>query len=198
MVHEKQRSILRFWFGDDPLKPLANERMWFSKNSSVDADIRERFSTELESAGNGAYDDWVKTPDGALALAILLDQFSRQIYRGTEQAFAFDERALKTAQIALAHGFDAKMGVVERCFLYLPFEHCERLEPQERTVELFSTLYEEASGAEKIFIAETLDYAVRHREVIQTFGRFPHRNDILGRSSTNAELDFLKTPGARF
>lgn len=198
MTHEKQNRILTYWFGDNPLKPLQNMKIWFAKSAAVDADIRSNFGTELEEAGTGAYDDWAKTANGALALVVLCDQFSRMVYRDDERAFAFDDVALRAAQIAIAHGFHHKYSVIERCFLYLPFEHSEDLDMQRRSVDLFRDLFEEAQGDERKFIAEALDYAIRHHEIIAQFGRFPHRNSILGRESSQAEREFLKRPGSAF
>jgi uncharacterized protein (DUF924 family) len=198
MTHEKQRAILNFWFGEDPLKPLANLPVWFAKNSRMDALIREQFGSMIEDAGNGAFEDWSKTADGALALVILCDQFPRNVFREEPEAFAFDHIALRAAQIAMASGLDRKMSVVERCFLYLPFEHSEDADLQKRSVELFRDLFESAQGDEQLFIAQALDYAVRHCEIIEKFGRFPHRNEILGRSSTREEREFLKRPGSVF
>lgn len=198
MIHEKQNRILNFWFGGDPLKPLANVDVWFSKSEAVDEQIRITFEPLLDEARTGAFDDWVKTANGALALVILCDQFPRHIYRGSEEAFEYDDRALRTAQIAIDTGLDKKMTTVERCFLYLPFEHSEDLDVQTRSVELFMDLYREALDEEKSFIEEALRYAVRHRDIIQEFGRFPHRNDILGRPSTAEEKRFLKQPGSAF
>lgn len=198
MIHEKQNRILNFWFGEDSLKPLQNKNIWFSKNPKVDEQMREMFEPCLEEAATGAFDDWAKTPNGALALVILCDQFPRMVYRGEDRAFSFDGRALRAAQIAMAHGFQHKYTVIERCFLYLPFEHSEDLETQKRSVELYRDLFEEAQGDERTFIAEALDYAIRHHEIIAQFGRFPHRNDALGRVSSRAEREFLKRPGSAF
>lgn len=198
MHHEKQNAILDYWFGDRALNPLANKDLWYSKKPSIDNEIRERFENQLLEAETGAFDDWAKTPDGALALVILCDQFSRNIYRGTDRSFAFDQRALKAAQIAIANRFDEKMTTPERLFLYMPFEHSEDLDQQARAVELFTKLSEEAKGEEKTYVADSLDWAVRHFDVIEKFGRFPHRNDALGRESTTEEREFLKRPGSSF
>lgn len=199
MIHEKQNAILTFWFGDDSLKPLANRKLWFGKSPDFDAAIRQRFADDLETASHGAYDDWAKTPGGALALVLLLDQFPRHVHRGEDLAFSCDELALRASQIAIARELDIKLTIVERAFLYLPFEHSEKIEVQERSVELFRTLYEETRDQdERSFITEALEYAVRHRDIIEEFGRFPHRNEILGRESTRREIEFLKKPGANF
>ncbi len=196
--HDKQNAILDFWFGDSALNPLANQALWFSKNQATDDIIRERFEGCLLDAESGAFDDWSKTANGALALVVLCDQFPRNIYRGDERSFAFDEKALRASQIAIAHDFDKKMNVVQRCFLYLPFEHSENIDVQSRSVELFKSLMDEAHGPERKFIEQALDFAVRHFEIIEKFGRFPHRNELLGRESTREESEFLKRPGSFF
>lgn len=195
----RQTKILSFWFGEDPLRPLENIAIWFNKDPDVDQLITETFGGLLDEAATGAFDDWAKTPDGALALVILCDQMSRHIYRDDEMAFSQDARALKTAQIAIAHGFESHYSVVQRVFLYLPFEHSERLEIQDRSVELFQGLESEVyDPAEKAFIESALDFARRHREIIARFGRFPHRNELLGRENSKAESAFLKSGSARF
>lgn len=198
MNHDKQNRILGFWFGDNPLKPLANAKIWFSKDPQTDEEIRFQFGDLLDEAKTGAFDDWSKTANGALALVVLCDQMPRHVYRGDPRAFEFDDRALRAAQIAIDAGLDKKMTTVERCFLYLPFEHSENLDVQKRSIELFRDLFEDAHGEERNFITEALEYAVRHHEIIEAFGRFPHRNEILGRESTFAEREFLKRPDSTF
>ena len=196
--HDKQNSILRFWFGEDSLHPLTNSKMWFSKDHALDEVIRTNFGAMLDDAGTGAFDDWARTYRGALALVILCDQFPRNIFRGEDQAFAYDQRALRASQIAVDHGFDKELNCVERCFLYLPFEHAENIDVQSQSVELFSSLLEDAQGEELAFINEAIRYAKRHHEIIEKFGRFPHRNEMLGRESTREEKQFLKQPGSYF
>lgn len=196
--HVKQNAILDFWFGDLALNPLANSQKWFTKSPSFDAEIRERFGSWLDDAETGAFDDWAKTPIGALALVILCDQFSRQIHRGSDRAFASDAKALRTAQIAIAHGFHKKLFVMQRYFLYMPYEHSEDLNNQTQCIELFRELFNDAAGEEKTFVASGLDYAIRHHDIIKAYGRFPHRNETLGRESTAREIQFLKQPGSYF
>lgn len=196
--HEKQNSILSFWFGDRALNPLANQKLWYAKKPEFDAEIRERFERLLLEAETGAFDDWAKTPDGALAFVVLCDQFPRNIYRGTDRSFDFDRRALKASQIALAHRFDEKMSVPERLFLYMPFEHSEDRDQQKRAIELFEKLVEDAVGDEKTYVSQSLEWARKHFAVIERFGRFPHRNEALGRTSTQEEREFLKRPGSAF
>ena len=175
-------DILDFWFSEDV------KSKWFAGGKSFDDELRQRFTTLLQKARLGELTHWAENPDGALALVILLDQLSRNIHRGTPEAFAADALALETAKHAIAQGYDLRLAPEGRGFLYMPFEHSEVLADQERGVALF-----EALGA-----AESLDYMRRHRDIIARFGRFPHRNAILGRSSTAEEIEFLKQPGSSF
>jgi uncharacterized protein (DUF924 family) len=183
------RTILDFWFGAPGTESYDTDRkIWFEADAGFDADVRRRFAADLDRAAAGAHDAMAGTPEGALALTILLDQFPRNIHRGTPAAFAYDGKALATARRALDAGYDASLPAVQRPFLYLPLEHSENLADQERSVDLFR-----AHGDE-----EKLDYAIRHRDVIARFGRFPHRNAILGRASTPEEAAFLEQPGLSF
>ncbi|HVK60091.1 MAG TPA: DUF924 family protein [Bdellovibrionales bacterium] len=198
MSHEKQKLILDFWFGDDVLKPLSHQSLWFSKRAGVDDLIRSNFSGMLDEAAAGGFDDWVKTPRGALALVILLDQFPRNIYRGTDQAFAYDDDARRIAEIAIANGFDKELLTIERCFLYLPLEHSEDIVAQNRAVDLYQDLAANTHGSEAAAVKEALSYAIRHRDIIAKYGRFPHRNELIGRDSTKEEKEFLKRPQSSF
>ncbi|RYZ67303.1 MAG: DUF924 domain-containing protein [Proteobacteria bacterium] len=198
MSHEKQTQVLDFWFGEDPLKEVDNMEKWFSKNASFDESIRAQFQDMVTQAAQGAFDDWGKTPRGALALVILLDQFPRNIFRNDPRSFANDEHARRIAEMALDRGFDQQLNTMERCFLYLPLEHSEDISAQDRSVALFKDLAASALPEESKAIAEAFEYALRHRDIIQQFGRFPHRNEILGRDSTKAEAAFLKTPNSGF
>ena len=175
-------DILAFWFSDDC------KGKWFGGGESFDAELRERFGGLLHKAKLGELAHWTENPEGALALVILLDQLSRNIHRGTPEAFAADPTALAIAKHAIAHGDHLRLTLEGRGFLYMPFEHSEDLADQERGVALF-----EALGSE-----ESLDYMRRHRDIIARFGRFPHRNAILGRISTPEEIEFLKQPGSSF
>lgn len=195
------QDILKYWFGelDETGLPAAGrERLWFGKDSQVDNDIRARFGTDVEHAARGELEAWRATPPGTLALILLLDQFPRNIYRDTPQAFAHDDLALGLAQEGVRLGQDRELGLLERAFFYLPFEHAEDLVSQQESVRLFSRLAEEAPPAVAERLRVFLDYAVRHRDIIARFGRFPHRNQALGRTSTETEFAFLATPGSSF
>jgi len=193
MLADRARDVLDFWFGTEgEALPLADRAEWFRKDDAFDATIRTRFCTLIAEALAGGLGDWCTSPRGALARVIVLDQFTRNAHRGTPQAFAGDTRALATARDAIARGFDAALAPQERRFLYMPFEHSEALADQERSIALFEALARETG------LDEPVDSAVRHADVIRRFGRFPHRNAILGRPSTAQELDYLAQPGSGF
>jgi uncharacterized protein (DUF924 family) len=186
-------EVIDFWFGapDSPERGRPRKR-WFEKSEAFDAEIRSRFLGLYERAAAGELSRWEGTPLAALALAVVLDQFPRNMFRGTAGAFAADPLALRTAQNIVARGFDVPLRPVERWFAYLPFEHAENLAAQHRALELFGALAQD-SGSKG-----TIDYAQKHYSIISRFGRFPHRNAILGRDSTPEELSFLLQPGSSF
>ncbi|BBL78506.1 membrane protein [Rubrobacter xylanophilus] len=181
-------EVLDLWFGGEP---VFRER-WFRKDPAFDAEIRNRFGGLYERAARGELEGWKEEPRSCLALILLLDQFPRNMFRGTARAFATDGKAREAADSALRSGFDRALSPVERLFVYLPFEHSERLEDQRRSVELFGRLAAETG------LDQPLEYAERHMEIIERFGRFPHRNEALGRKTTEEETAFLKTPGSSF
>ncbi|MEO1374914.1 MAG: DUF924 family protein [Cyanobacteria bacterium J06635_10] len=186
-------EILDFWFGSPDESDYGKPRKaWFAKEPEFDEELRSRFLTDYEKAAGGHLDEWKDSPLDCLALILLLDQFPRNIFRETPQAFATDWEALSTAHQAIAQGYDRKLLNVQRWFVYLPFEHSENIDHQRQSVKLFQKL----SGDKES--AKAIESAIRHRSVIERFGRFPHRNIILGRPSTPEEKEFLKEPGARF
>lgn len=187
------QSVLDFWFlpPGDP-GHLQSRPEWFRKDPAFDAAIRARFSDDIALAVAGGFTDWDADPRGALARILLLDQFTRNVHRDTPQAFAGDPVALAAAGRLVDGGLDRTLPFVMRWFAYLPFEHAEDPVMQERSVALFAVLASE-SGLEGL-----TEYAVRHRDVVARFGRFPHRNRILGRTSTPDETEFLKLPGSGF
>jgi uncharacterized protein (DUF924 family) len=186
-------EVLDFWFGA-PGSPLRGRGRgeWFVKSDDFDHEVRERFLGLWGQAARGDLDAWTRTPLAALALAVVLDQFPRNMFRGTARAFASDALALRAASAMVERRFDALLRPVERVFVYLPFEHAEDLDSQRRAVELFSTV----EGG--VIDGSYAEYARRHYEVIARFGRFPHRNAILGRTSTHEEIAFLAQPGSGF
>ncbi|MDP6786849.1 MAG: DUF924 family protein [Rhodospirillales bacterium] len=173
--------ILDFWFVSDGL--------WFKKDDAFDETIRQRFTADYERAAAGESSDWRQTPDGCLALIILLDQFPRNMFRGSARAFATDALAIDVTEAALGRGFDNALPPARRRFVYMPLMHAEDVDHQRRCVDLFAALENDSNG---------LEYAIKHLEIIERFGRFPHRNEVLGRHSTPEELAFLKTPGSSF
>jgi uncharacterized protein (DUF924 family) len=147
---------------------------------------------------HGERDTWLGTTRGRLALVIVLDQFSRNMFRGNQSGFAGDERALAAALEGLALGADKSLALDERIFLYMPLMHSEQLAHQQRSLELFTGLLEGQPEALRGYLSSSVDYARRHLEIVERFGRFPHRNAVLGRASTPEELEFLKQPGSSF
>lgn len=200
MASHDPKAVLEYWLGPpvpEGTMPTTT-KSWFGGGPTVDAEIRERFAASVAAAGAGELDSWLESPRDTLALLILLDQFTRNVYRGTPQAFAFDARARKVAREALARGHDRAATPVERTFFYLPFEHSEDLADQTLCIEKTREALAEAPEGMKKFLEMAVDYAIRHRVIIERFGRFPHRNAILGRESTPEEVEFLKTPGSSF
>lgn len=193
--------VLAFWFGPPgSATEIAGRqrKLWFGKSPENDRTVVERFAATLVGATAGRLDHWARTPRGRLALVIVLDQFPHHIHRDQPQAFATDPQSLALSLDALDSGEDRKLAPIERVFLYLPLEHAESLELQERSVSLYEQLAHEAATDERALFDGFLDYARKHRDVVARFGRFPHRNEILGRASTPDELEFLKQPGSRF
>lgn len=186
------RQLLDFWF--DP----ESTGHWFTRDDDFDRRIAERFGAATEAAAAGNLDDWSATPQGWLALLLLLDQFPRNLYRGDARAWAQDVSAQRVALSGLAQNHDSALPVVMRVFAYLPMEHAEDMRLQQRSVELFEALCREVPESERSRFEGFLDYARRHREVIERFGRFPHRNEILGRASTPEEQHYLAQPGSGF
>jgi uncharacterized protein (DUF924 family) len=182
-------EVLDFWFGDAD----APREEWFRKDDAFDAQIAERFGRLVERALAGELAAWQAEPDTALALILLLDQFTRNIFRGSPRAFEGDPVALATARALVATGQDRELPPLPRAFGYMPFEHAEDLAAQDESVRLFTPL----AGLSP-FLASMLDYAHRHRVIIARFGRFPHRNAVLGRTSTPEEAEFLEQPGSGF
>ncbi|MFT4068693.1 DUF924 family protein [Paraburkholderia sp.] len=190
----RAREVLDCWFGTPGSADYGTERkLWFSRDDAVDAMLRERFGALIDAANAGELDAWQDSPLGALALVIVLDQFSRNCHRNTARAFAADRKALAVAQWMVSSGADRLLpGVHHRAFVYLPFEHSETLEDQHESLRLFEQLAAEPGGE------SYYRYAVRHAEIIERFGRFPHRNALLGRVSSDEESAFLREPGSSF
>jgi len=183
----RAKALLAFWFRGE-----ARDPRWFGKDEAFDREVRARFLALYEDGAAGVLSGWLAQADECLALLILLDQLPRNMFRGTARAFATDAQALEAARHALSRGYDRDRAPCERMFFYLPFEHAEALADQALACELMKPL---------AAFAETHDvyrYAIAHRDIIARFGRFPHRNALLGRASTPEELAFLATPGSAF
>lgn len=189
------QEVLRYWFGDPPdgVADAQHRRRWFMPDATVDAEIRERFGHLLTAALGGELDGWRQTLESSLALVLVCDQFSRQIHRGSAQAFASDALALTTARAVVERGDDRNLGLDQRAFLYLPFEHSESRLDQHTSVGLYTALSDAAPEERRDDAADYLRYACEHRDVVVRFGRFPHRNAVLGRESSAEELTFLQT-----
>ncbi|MEP7328200.1 MAG: DUF924 family protein [Betaproteobacteria bacterium] len=185
--------VLDFWFAPEDHPEHGTARVvWFRKDPAFDEVIGATFGEAVHRALAGGYGEWCVDARGTLARILLLDQFTRNMFRDTPRAFAGDVRALATAQDAIARGFDRELDRFGRWFMYLPFEHAEDVAIQHRSIELFTALSHDSSDA------EPLKWAQKHADVIFRFGRYPHRNDILGRTSTPEEVAFLAEPGSRF
>lgn len=180
------QKVLDFWFKE-------SNANWFIKNDAFDNMIKERFSKLHEEMVNGKYKDWEEKPLPLLAKIIVLDQFSRNMFRNTKRMFATDHEALKLSKKAIVEGFDKGFDSHQKLFLYLPFEHSEDIEDQKDSVKYFTRLHEENPGN-----VTFLDYAIQHYKIIERFGRFPHRNKMLDRKSTPEEIEFLKEEGSSF
>lgn len=186
-------EILDFWFGAPGTPEYGTVRdVWFRKDADFDATIASRFGARVARSLAESHADASATPRGALARVLLLDQFTRNIYRDSAMTFAGDASALAISNAAVAAGDDRALIAVERWFLYMPFEHAESVAAQSRSIELFTRLRDETG------MSDPLVWAEKHAQVVRRFGRYPHRNEILGRASTPAEIAFLAEPGSRF
>ena len=188
------RDVLSFWFEDAAKSPEALRRrgaVWFHSDPAFDRECAARFAATLEDAARGGLDDWAGTPQGRLALVIVLDQMPRNIHRGSPAAFMHDGEAAAHCMAAIGSGQDRLLDPVERIFLYMPLQHAEDLDLQRRSVEQFESLASEAGDAWRDYFSENVRYARLHHDIVERFGRFPHRNRILGRESTEEELRYL-------
>lgn len=194
---EQPKEILQFWFGSrQPGEPVPEERsrFWFKGDSSTDADIKQKFQGILAKAREGKLKDWEENPEGCLALILLYDQFSRNIYRNSSDAFSNDPHALRVCLRGIDRGYDRSFDAAGRVFFYFPMVHAEDLQVQKKGLEYFIRLAQDAPEAQWDFIDECLNHAIEHHEVIERFGRFPKRNTLLGRESTTDELAYLSEP----
>jgi uncharacterized protein (DUF924 family) len=194
-------EILSFWFGptaDDGLSQPTQIERWFAKSDALDAEIERRFFPRWQEIMAGERESWRIQPRSLLAYVIVLDQFSRNMFRGQPAAFSGDRRALSAVKQAVERQADQLLPGHLRIFLYMPYMHSEQLADQDECVALFTRFRDESSGALREMLTNNVGYAERHRAVIERWGRFPHRNEALGRVSTPEELEFLKQPGSSF
>lgn len=194
----RPQEILSFWFGNDPADLLQKAEQWWKKDPVFDLLIKQSFEADLIQAVQGSLDEWRKSARDCLAYIILVDQYSRNIYRDTFQMFAQDPLALSASLEGQDRGLDQELSEVERWFFYMPMMHSEDLPVQQLSVQTFRRLANESSPDFKPSLENCHKFAVKHFEIIKRFGRFPHRNKILGRESTPVELEFLKQPGSSF
>lgn len=200
MQTETVKAILHFWFGalENGQTSPEQQKLWWNKNPQTDKYITQHFEKDVLNAIAGKYEDWLQDPKGTLALIILVDQFCRHIYRNTPTSFAADPIALQWAKQGIELQHDKQLSLTERTFFYMPFEHAEDLAAQQQAVALFYGLYKQAPAAQRQLFQDYYNYAERHKIIIERFGRFPHRNEILKRPSTAEEEKFLAGPNSRF
>ncbi|AGI26453.1 hypothetical protein H681_22930 [Pseudomonas sp. ATCC 13867] len=195
------QALLDWWFGSalDAVEVSAQRNaLWFGKSVCQDVDSDNRFGGLVRQALDGGLQEWEREPQSWLALILLLDQLPRMIFRDTSRAYAGDARAQRLVRQGLEAGFDRKLPRIERVFAYIVLEHAEDLASQDEAVRLYEELQAESGAGEKVLFAGFLAYARKHQAVIARFGRFPHRNAILGRPSSSEETQFLTEPGSRF
>jgi uncharacterized protein (DUF924 family) len=195
------QPLLEWWFGtfESPNEIAADKgKLWFGKRDSQDLEAQTRFGDWVEQALAGGLTEWAQRPEGWLALVLLLDQLPRMIFRDTPKSFSGDLRAQALVAQGIAADFDRQLQPIQRVFIYLVFEHCENLAVQNEAVSRFIELVEQQPEADRAVFTDYLNYAEKHQQVIARFGRFAHRNAVLGRESTAEEIAFLDGPGSRF
>ncbi len=194
-------EVLAFWFGDacsSPEVAKTRQHFWYVPNSDTDQQIWELYADVVSDAANGFYDYWQETPQGRLALIILFDQFPRNMYRGTSEVYRYDAKALQLAGQGITVGHLNGLSLPEQTFFLMPYQHSEDIAVQRVGVDLLRALVAEAPPEWQAFANEALSYAIRHHDIVAEYGRFPHRNSLLGRNSTEAEAQFLAEGGETF
>lgn len=195
------QPLLDWWFGSAESQgeaAKAKNALWFGKKKSQDTDAQNRFGGLVQQALDGKLSEWTATPQGWLALVLLLDQLPRMIFRDTPQSYSGDTRAQELVKHGLKLQRDLALTPLQRTFIYLVLEHTENLDAQDEAIRRFAALLPLLPATDRDYFTRTLEYAKKHRVVIERFGRFPHRNEVLGRESTEEEVEFLKGPGSRF
>ncbi len=192
----KAQEILRYWFGVLDVEDIdlqQKTKLWFEGGKDIDKDIQNLFEQQIIEASEKKLDFWQETPKGRLALILLMDQFTRNVYRGTPEAFAFDDMAQKLALDGIALGHDLELLPIERVFFYLPLEHAENRDLQKLCIEKMRALLPLVSKEQNPYFIQFENYAQKHYEIIKKFGRFPYRNKVLDRTSTPEEKAFLES-----
>lgn len=200
-MNEQARDVVEFWFtAGANTAPTIDSRMdrWFSADPEFDAQIRARFGPLVEQASAGRLDDWAASAEGRLALILLLDQFRRHIFRGTAEAFARDQQALKLCVEGAREGVYRRLTPLQQAFFFMPLQHAENLKVQEKSVSIYGALVDGVSDTLKETVLTFAQFAELHRDIIASFGRFPHRNPVLGRASTPEEEAYLSDGGQTF
>ena len=195
------QPVLDFWFGDEPDDMKCGRdkaELWWGKNQEMDRAIEQQFGHLLNGLVSGGYREWLSSPQGRLAAIIVIDQFSRNIHRGDAKAFVSDRLALQWCLDGIDNGDDLQLRPIERVFFYLPLEHSECEKMQEASLFNYKALIAAVPESQKTLFENYLGYAKQHADIIERFGRYPHRNEILGRESTPEELEFLQQPGSGF
>ena len=201
MSTETISKIVAFWLGsslENSKAAFSRKDWWYKGGRPVDEDIRARFGNLVPQACARQLMAWQTTPDGALALILLLDQFTRNLYRNTPQAYAGDACAFEVVTRAIEQKLDTPLPPVSRIWFYHPFHHAEDVEDQDRGLVLLNEIRQEASAEWQPYVEQSIKGWTRHRNIVARFGRFPHRNEVLSRNSTDEELIFLKTNGEAF
>ena len=194
------QEVINTWFKDETSAKLdiPQSKRWFLGGKKLDQALSEQYAATLAAANEGKLSHWLDTAQGTLALIVVTDQFNRNINRGTAAAFALDNTALAACKHALAKNYDSQLTITQRVFCYMPLEHDETQESQTHCIALFRKLVENAPPELKTFTQGTLQHALEHQAIIEQFGRYPHRNAVLGRASTRAETDWLDRDNKRF
>lgn len=190
------KPVLEFWFGDGleaGWPSRSRSELWFGSSAAIDEEITERFGSMVEAALMNEWVDWLEKPLSRLALVILLDQFTRNIYRGSSRAFSGDHRAVTLVIEGISRGMDKQLPFIGRVFFYMPLMHAEELSIQDECIRAFEELQQDVPEELKEAIENNIAFANQHRDIIERFGRFPHRNDCLERESTAEEVEFLET-----
>jgi uncharacterized protein (DUF924 family) len=194
----RPEDVLQFWLGAPGDPPLRNQAKWWRKDPAFDEECRAKFGDLIDAGARGDLADWKQTPHGRLGLVVLFDQLSRNVHRGTARSFAQDNLARDVALDSMAKGDENAFSLIERSFLYMPLMHAEDVSLQHQCVASFNRIAGRAEGELKKYLEMCHDYAKKHEEIVERFGRFPHRNAILGRPSTAEEQTFLQQPGSSF